>query len=149
VGVDLEAQVRPSNWLALSADATLARGRFRDLPAEQNYIPLAPSMTLTANAIVRHAGWGGALRLRTVDDRPANETNTVVAYGYNTFDLAGPYDFGRSEVYFTIENLFDTEWNEAQFDTESRLQNEPGPVDELHFTPGTPFAFRFGVSRRF
>ena len=31
------------------------------------------------------------------------------------------------------------EWNEAQFDTESRLQDELLPVSELHFTPGVPF----------
>ena len=38
-----------------------------------------------------------------------------------------------------VENLFNTEWNETQFATESRLQNEPEPVEEIHFTPGTPF----------
>jgi hypothetical protein len=27
----------------------------------------------------------------------------------------------------------------TQFATESRFQNEPESVEEIHFTPGTPF----------
>ncbi len=41
-----------------------------------------------------------------------------------------------------VENLFDIEWNETQFATESRLFDEPQPVEEIHFTPGTPFFIR-------
>ncbi len=39
----------------------------------------------------------------------------------------------------TDENLLNVEWNEAQFDTESRFFDELAPVSELHYTPGTPF----------
>jgi hypothetical protein len=48
-----------------------------------------------------------------------------------------------------VENLFDTEWNETQFATESRLLNEPPPVEEIHFTPGTPFYIRGKLSVSF
>ena len=48
-----------------------------------------------------------------------------------------------------VENLTDTEWNEAQFATESRLKNETEPVEELHYTPGTPFAIRGSISYSF
>jgi hypothetical protein len=48
----------------------------------------------------------------------------------------------RFEIALVAENLFNTDWNEAQFATESRLYNEPAPVTELHFTPGTPFFFK-------
>ncbi|MER3499535.1 MAG: hypothetical protein C4308_13365, partial [Chitinophagaceae bacterium] len=41
-----------------------------------------------------------------------------------------------------IQNVLNTKWKETQFDTESRLQNEPAPVSEIHFTPGTPFFAR-------
>jgi outer membrane receptor protein involved in Fe transport len=148
-GIDLELQVRPLDWLALSADATLSHGRFRDLPDGEDHIPLAPEMTLTANAVARFDPWSGALRLRHVDERPANETNTIRALGYTVFDLAATLERGSREYSLTIENLFDRTWNEAQFATESRLRDEPAPVDELHFTPGTPFALRLGVAQRF
>jgi hypothetical protein len=32
-----------------------------------------------------------------------------------------------------------TKWNETQFATESRLKDESNSVEEIHFTPGTPF----------
>jgi len=48
-----------------------------------------------------------------------------------------------------LENLTDTDWNEAQFDTESRLRGEATPVSELHFTPGNPRNLRVGLSYSF
>jgi len=43
----------------------------------------------------------------------------------------------------------DTQWNEAQFDTESRMAWESNPVSEIHFTPGNPRNIQFGVSYKF
>ncbi|WP_338034490.1 hypothetical protein [Lacinutrix algicola] len=48
-----------------------------------------------------------------------------------------------------IENVFDTEWNETQFLTESRLQNETESVEEIHFTPGTPFNAKASLTYKF
>jgi hypothetical protein len=48
-----------------------------------------------------------------------------------------------------VENLFNVEWNEAQFDTLSRLKHETEAVSEIHFTPGTPLFIRAGVGYKF
>jgi hypothetical protein len=48
-----------------------------------------------------------------------------------------------------VDNLLDVDWNETQFATESRLFNEVDPVEEIHFTPGTPFAIRGVLQYRF
>ena len=48
-----------------------------------------------------------------------------------------------------IENIFNTKWNETQFETESQLQGETSSVTEIHFTPGTPFNFRTVLSYKF
>jgi len=79
-------------------------------------------------------------------DRPANEDNSVVAKGYFVTDAAINYTMKKWEAGLSIQNLFDTRWKETQFDTESRLQNEPGSVSEIHFTPGTPFFARISFS---
>jgi outer membrane receptor protein involved in Fe transport len=73
---------------------------------------------------------------------------TRCALGYNVVDLTSFYKKKRFNIGFTIENLLNAQWNEAQFDTESRLQNETDAVSELHFTPGTPFAAKviFGIN---
>ena len=53
------------------------------------------------------------------------------------------------EVGAIIQNVFDTDWNETQFATESRLFNEASAVTEIHFTPGTPFNGRLFLKYKF
>lgn len=148
-GIDLEIRATPFAWFTLGADATISRGRFRDLPEGENYIPLAPDLTVSANAVARFDALSCALRVRHVGDRPAVEDNSVRAQGYTIVDLSLSRRFDPVEVYANVENLFNVAWNEAQFDTESRLKGEAAPITELHFTPGTPLAVRLGVALRF
>lgn len=72
-------------------------------------------------------------------DRPANEDNSIQAQGYFVNDLLINYTRTKWALGLQVENLFDTYWREAQFETESRLRNEAAPVSEIHYTPGTPF----------
>ena len=72
-----------------------------------------------------------------------------MAEGYFVTDLTANYTFRNFIFSVIVENLFDTEWNETQFATESRLFNEPAPVEEIHFTPGTPFFIRGKVTVNF
>jgi outer membrane receptor protein involved in Fe transport len=134
----------------VDADVNFSRGRLLEkrfgsvLPTD-NLIPLAPNLTSTGG-LTTHFPCGnagkieGSLRYRYVGERAANEANTVRALGYNVVDLTTFYKKKRFSIGFTVENLFNVQWNEAQFDTESRLKNEKEAVSELHFTPGTPFA---------
>lgn len=110
---------------------------------EADRIPLAPIWTSTGALVYRpNTGWQGALRYRWLGDRPADEGYSLTAAGYLLLDA----NFGYRGTHFYIgliaENLLDQEWEEAQFATESRLQNEAVPVEEIHFTPGTPFNLR-------
>jgi hypothetical protein len=45
----------------------------------------------------------------------------------------------KCHFWVSVENLLNTKWNETQFATESRLKEESNSVEEIHFTPGTPF----------
>jgi hypothetical protein len=62
-----------------------------------------------------------------------------VAKGYFIADATLHFTTGKWEAGISVQNLLNTKWKETQFDTESRLQNEPSPVSEIHFTAGTPF----------
>ena len=149
-GVDLETRLKVLSWLYGDADVTISTGEARDEPPEANEIPLAPRFIATGGLTVRHPqGYEGGLRIRHIGDRPANEDNSVVALGYTVLDLSASYRFGNYQINFVLENLTDTDWNEAQFDTESRLRDEPASVSELHFTPGNPRNVRVGVSYSF
>ena len=79
---------------------------------------------------------------RYIKSRPANEDNSIIAKGYFVTDAAINYTQPRYEIGLAFENLLNTQWNEAQFATESRLRNEPASVTELNFTPGIPFFAR-------
>lgn len=80
---------------------------------------------------------------------PANEDNSLVAKGYFINDAYFNYSTQRLELGISLQNLFNKKWKETQFETESRLKNEPMPVSEIHFTPGTPFFAKLSVAYKF
>lgn len=146
-GVDLGVRWQANNWIYLDGDFTYSYARSIDDAEGENFIPLAPRITTTGGLSFEKNGFAGALRARYLQDRPANEDNSVVAEGYTILDLNASYSFNAFTLGFFIENLLDSDWKETQFDTESRIRLadgslEPSPVSEIHFTPGTPFNFR-------
>ncbi|MBK6495686.1 MAG: TonB-dependent receptor plug domain-containing protein [Gemmatimonadetes bacterium] len=146
IGADLEGRVRLAPGLWADADLNLARGRFRDEPAGADRIPLAPTLTATAGLSLRDRGpLTAGIRVRHIGARAADERGEVIAEGQTITELSAELALGRWVLIGGVENLFNVEWNEAQFATTSRLRGEAGPVTELHFTPGSGRALRVGV----
>jgi outer membrane receptor protein involved in Fe transport len=141
-GADLSLRYEATKWLYFDADLNYTHARVRDEASGQDYIPLAPRFTSIGGVTVRKGAWSGSLRYRHMGDRPANEDASVTARGYTVCDLAASYTHKKYELGFQIQNLMNTDWAEAQFDTETRLRNEPAPISEICFTPGTPFAIK-------
>jgi len=149
-GVDLSFRYQPEKYILFDLDAnyTIARTNL-DEPIN-NYIPLAPDFTLMSGIQMNHkSGLQGGIQVQHLRNRPANEDNSIVAEGYTVADLNLAYEKSNVRIGFQIKNVFNTEWNEAQFATESRLQNEIEPVEELHFTPGTPFFLNTMIEFKF
>jgi outer membrane cobalamin receptor len=142
-GIDVIARYQLTNHLFANLNLNLTKPRSIDETKEQNYIPLAPTFTSTGGIFYKAKdGFNGSLSYRYIKNRSANEDNSIVAKGYFITDAALNYSKPKYEIGIAVENLFNTQWNEAQFATESRLQNEPAPVTELNFTPGMPFFAR-------
>ena len=134
------------NWF-LDSDVNYAFARSLEEEQGQNYIPLAPDLTASGGISVKYpSGWSGGMRYRFLKNRPANENNSIVAKGYFVTDLNANYDWKKIRIGIRIENVFNTQWNETQFATLSRLADEQEGVEEIHFTPGSPF-FLKGVVR--
>lgn len=147
MGVDLSARYQLTSWLFADADVNYTLARSIDDPEGENYIPLAPDLTSIGGLSFQHkSGINGSIRYRYIKDRAANEDNSVVAKGYTVLDMVLNYTQKKYELGISVENLLNTEWREAQFDTESRLQNEAEPVSEIHYTPGTPFFIKAGIT---
>lgn len=149
-GLDFGFRYQLTDWLFLDTDMTLTNARSTEDPDGENYIPLAPPFTMAGGLSVNNLkGFSGGLRYRYIDDRPANEDNSIVAEGYIVTDFNANYSFKNMTLGLVIENLFDVAWNETQFATESRLFNEAESVEEIHFTPGTPFFIKGTIAYRF
>ncbi|TDE53445.1 TonB-dependent receptor [Flavobacterium sp. GT3P67] len=140
MGAEFGLRYQLNDWLYFDADANYTYARSIDEPKGQDYIPLAPDFTTTGGLSFQKVnGFSGGIRYRYLKNRPANEDNSIVAKGYFISDLNINYQYKNVNFGISVENIFDTAWNETQFATESRLQNEPESVEEIHFTPGTPF----------
>ncbi|HMU73095.1 MAG TPA: TonB-dependent receptor [Ferruginibacter sp.] len=142
-GIDLLARYQFSKKFFANANFNFTRPRAIGEPKGNDYIPLAPTFTSVGGIYYKSVqGFNGGISYRYIKDRPANEDNSIVAKGYFLLDASVNYTRPRYEVGLALENMFNTKWNEAQFATESRLYNETNPVNELHFTPGTPIYAR-------
>ncbi|HEY6975060.1 MAG TPA: TonB-dependent receptor, partial [Chitinophagaceae bacterium] len=146
-GIDILARYQFTKNLFGNVNMNFTKPRAIGEPKGEDYIPLAPAFTSTGGIFYRPKyGFNGSLTYRYIKDRPANEDNSIVAKGYFLLDGSFNYTRPKYEVGIAFENIFDVDWNEAQFATTSQLKNETEPVTELNFTPGTPFFFRVKVA---
>jgi outer membrane receptor protein involved in Fe transport len=165
-GLDLEVRARLLSWLYADADLSIAHARF----VGGGSVPLAPRLAYTGGLTARHPrGWKAALRIRGVGDRPIVDPEDVgqfgeaglavpQAQGYTLLDAFLGYGNQRWEILANLENVFASEWREAQFANRSCSQRENatstsacaqrGPagrplrpdavLPDVHFTPGNP-----------
>ena len=150
IGVDISARYQFTSWLYGDLDLNYTRARTIADAKGENYVPLAPPFTSIGGLSAKMKnGFNGSLRYRFMGQRPANEFNSVKAHGYFITDLMLSYDWKKFDLTLSAENIFNCKWREAQFDTESRLQFEPHPVSEIHYTSGTPRFLKAGISIKF
>ncbi|MFD0861368.1 TonB-dependent receptor [Sungkyunkwania multivorans] len=140
LGIDVGARYQINDHLFFDGDLNYAYARSIDADKGNDRIALAPDLTFTTGLSLNdYKGFSGGFRTRYIKDRPANEDNSIIAKGYLVTDLNVSYQKNNFQMGLVLNNLFDVKWNETQFATESRLANEPNSVEEIHFTPGTPF----------
>jgi hypothetical protein len=166
-GVDFEARYQFTNWLFLDYDLSWADPRFRTGDVPGGAIPLAPTLLMNGGVTADLGnGFSAALRLRYLGDRPANEDRTLTARGYTLLDLLGRYRWRNVEAQVSLLNLTNADWRDAQFDDQSCVQGELGAapgctrvsplkqggtssnagVEDIHYTPGSPFWVRGGLT---
>lgn len=150
IGADFSARYDLLKWLYVDVDLNYTHARAIDEPSGQDFVPLAPRFTTIGGVTYKSQGpWSASLRFRHLGERAANEDNSIKSPDYTVFDAAVNYIKPHYEFGLQIQNLFNVKWNEAQFDTETRLQHEPAAVSELCFTPGTPFFIKLTAAYKF
>ena len=146
-GIDFSARYQLAKWLFADLNVNVARPRMADSAKNTGYLPLAPTFTSTGGLDFRFDnGINGGLSYRYMHSRPGNNTNTLKADGYYVTDLKLNYTQKRYEIGLTVENLLNTKWNEFEAEEVSQLRGETAPVDQMSFTPGTPFFAKLRVA---
>ena len=147
-GIDLSVRYQFNSWLFADVDLNFTRPRSKDSSEGENYIPLAPLATTVGGLSFQHKdGFNGSLRYRYMGDHPAIEDNSMIAKGYFIADAILNYTKPGYSIGFFVENILNQQWNETQFNIESRLIGETHPVSEIHLTPGTPFGVKFTFTK--
>ena len=141
-GLEVGARVHLGAWLYADADATFTHAAFRANAGNGSAVALAPRRTLTAGVGVRRAFGDytpfGAVRLKSLAERPATEDESLTAEGFTIVDLNAGVRWKNVELAVDTQNLLDTKWREVTFANESRLGYERTAVAGIHYSPGWP-----------
>jgi len=148
-GVDVEAAYRPRPWLRLDANVSLARSTLVQNAGNSNALALAPKLMGQGGVTLVQGPAFVSLRARGIGDRPGNDDGSLTAEGYLIFDLIAGRTIGKLDLDLTINNLFNTDWREAQFADESAVTPTAPIVEQMHFTPGIPRSATVTAAYRF
>ncbi|WP_218599251.1 TonB-dependent receptor [Polaribacter sp. NJDZ03] len=147
LGSEASFRYQPLPYFWIDTDLNYSYGTLLDAPKGDNKIPSAPRFTTTGGATLRlQNGIKASLRYRYLGERPLTEDASIIAQDYFIADAVVNYTTSKYTIGISIENLFDTSWREAVFYDSSQLQGELAPVDDIHFTPGTPFLAKLNLT---
>lgn len=142
----------PTDWLSFDMDLSMSKARFRGDDPAGNRIPGSVNTVLATGAMV-HDIWGGFFggpRLRFFGPRPLIEDNSVKSSA--TILLSGMvgYKFNQNwTVQAEVFNLLNRKDSGIDYYYASQLQNEPTPVNDIHFHPVEPISFRISLNANF
>lgn len=148
-GVEVAARGQVWGPLYVNGSFTWTHAEFRNGDA----IPLAPEYTAYGAAILKWPeGLTSQLQVTYLGVRPLVEDRSIKSPSWVTFDLSERYRIpvklphGRLEAFLFVQNLFDTQWEQAIFAFESRLRTESAGVMDIHFVPGNPRTVMGGLA---
>jgi len=110
---------------------------------------ISAGIAVNPPAGVRSGPFGG-LRLRHFGPRPLIEDNSVESNSTSIVNGEVGYKFSDN-VRVSLEgfNLFDAEVSDIDYFFESRLRDEPEPVEDIHFHAAIPRSARVALQVSF
>src|SRR5688572_7904298 len=151
MGVEITNYIYPNRWTSMDLDVSFSRARFRDVPEGEDFIPGSLNRVISAGIVINppagvsHGPFGG-VRLRHFGPRPLIEDNSVSSKSTSIVNGEVGYKFSE-KVRLALEgfNLFDAEVSDIDYFFESRLRDEPEPVEDLHFHAAIPRSVRVAL----
>jgi outer membrane receptor protein involved in Fe transport len=150
-GLEFTNYVYPNRWVALDLDLSFSHARFLDVPQDEAFVPgslnrvISGGVAVNPPAGVRNGLFAG-FRLRHFGPRPLIEDDSVQSKSTTIFN--GEVGYKLSEkIRLTLEgyNLFNAEVSDIDYFFESRLRDEPAPVQDNHFHAAIPRSARLSL----
>jgi outer membrane receptor protein involved in Fe transport len=155
MGVEITNYIYPHPWTTLDLDVSFSRARLLDLPPGEDFIPGALNRVISGGIAVNppagvNAGPFGGVRLRHFGPRPLIEDNSVTSEPTSIVNGEAGYQFSeRFRLTLEAFNIFDAEVSDIDYFFESRLQDEPEPVEDIHFHAAIPRSARVSLKVSF
>jgi hypothetical protein len=155
LGLEITNYVYPNRWTTLDLDVSFSKARFLDVPAGEDFVPGALNRVISAGVAVNppagvSAGPFGGLRLRHFGPRPLLEDNSVESRSTSIVNGEVGYKFSeRIRLRADGFNLLDAKVSDIDYFFESRLRDEPEPVEDLHFHAAIPRSVRVALQVSF
>lgn len=140
LGVEIDATVRPTEWLELRQDLTLVHARFVGSGAP---IPGAPPLLSASSLTLVHPkGYRAGARLQVVGSRALPHGARSATYAL--LDLSVGYRTGPLQVDVQIDNATNAQWKEGEYHYASWWDREVprSTLPSLHFIAGPPLSVR-------
>jgi outer membrane receptor protein involved in Fe transport len=136
-GIELQNFYHPLPWLSIDADLALSRARFTNSDPAGDHIPGAIERAVLAGVSFENLGNAfGSLRVRYFGPRPLIEDASVRSQASTVVNARFGYNFPAGlSLALEVFNLLDETVSDIDYFYESRLQGEPGAVEEVHFHP--------------
>jgi hypothetical protein len=150
-GVEITNYIYPNKWTSMDLDVSFSHARFQNVPEGEDFIPGALNRVISAGFTVNPPagvanGPFGSVRLRHFGPRPLVEDNSHESKSTSIVNGELGYQFSP-QIRLVVEgfNLFDAKVSDIDYFFESRLQDEPEPVEDIHFHAAIPRSARVAL----
>ena len=154
-GVEITNYIYPNPWTTMDLDLSFSRARYLDVPAGEDFVLGALNRVISAGIAVNpptgvRRGPFAGLRLRHFGPRSLIEDNSVKSKSTSIVNGELGYKFSeRIRLRLDGYNIFDAEVSDIDYFFESRLRDEPEPVEDLHFHAAIPRSARVALQVSF
>ena len=150
-GIEITNYIYPNKWLSLDLDLSFSRARFVDVPVGEDFVPGALNRVISAGFALNPPvgvaqGAFGSVRIRHFGPRPLVEDNSVESKSTSILNGEIGYQFSnRMRLVAEGFNLLNAKVSDIDYFFESRLKDEPAPVEDLHFHAAIPRSGRVAL----
>jgi hypothetical protein len=147
VGLEALLNWTPVRGVNVDFSAATTRARYRDTAAGEDSIPNALRYVLTGGVSWTITPASSVeVTVRRLGPSPLIEDDSVRSPTSTLTNLLYRHDFARVSLFAEVLNVFDRDDNDITYFYASRLPGEPVEgVDDIHFHPMEPRAFRLGA----